>query len=106
MATKLELAIARAVELESQVVTLTTEAAEHRAHAAKMEKERDSQKGTADSWYKQMTEAKDEVAQVHGLLDAMPNPAPRKAAAADTYSSEVKFSLMTRLAAWLAMRAA
>lgn len=104
MATKYELAVARAEEAEKALDQAQESAAEHRAHAAKLEKELASAKSTSDSWYKQLTEAKNEVDQVHHLMDALPN-APARKGAANEYGSAPQFALMTRLAAWMAVRA-
>ena len=103
MATKLELAIARNVELENQVATLTAECIEHRAHCEKLAKERDYANVSKDSAYRNNAEKSAEIEQVHALLDALPNAVPRKGAPSE-YGSQVNHSLLTRLAAWIAAR--
>ena len=104
MATKYELAVAQAEEAVKALDAAQQSAAEHRAHADKLEKELASAKSTADSWYKQMNEARAEVDQVHHLMDALPN-APARKGASNEYGQAPTFALMTRLAAWMAVRA-
>ena len=49
----------------------------------------------------------EELSQLHGLLDAMPNAAPRKTIGKSEWNTEIEIEnkAMTRLAAWLSCRA-
>ena len=89
------------------VTTLLKEAkAELAAQSQEVEKlKKDLANKTAESdrWYKSRGEFEEEIKQVHTLLDALPNCIPRQSEPGE-YGGRVSHALMTRLAAWLAVR--
>lgn len=71
----------------------------------KLTKERDETKKRGDDWFKQYQERCAEIEQVNLLLDVLPGAAPRKSDDELSYNQK-SYSLMTRLAAYLAARGA
>lgn len=66
---------------------------------AKLEKDLASAKSNASTYLNMHSEKAREIDAIHTLLDALPNPPPRKVP--EGYSD---FPVMTRLAVWLASR--
>lgn len=104
MATKLEIAVQQAETATEKAREWMEAANDLRIKLDAKEKELATAKSTSDNWYKQLLQAQAEVDQVHHLLDALPN-APARKGAANEYGSAPTFAMMTRLAAWMAVRA-
>ena len=69
------------------------------ATIVKLEKDLTQAKSNASTYSTMHSEKAREIDAIHTLLDALPNPPPRKAP--EGYS---EFPIMTRLAVWLASR--
>ena len=69
----------------------------------KLIKERDSEKSGKDTFYQKANRLESEIEQVSLLLDVLPGAAPRKSEDEDRWRQK-EYTLMTRLAAYLASR--
>ena len=88
ISTQLKAALAQIEVLKTDIAAVT--------------KDRDEQKKTKENYLTLRSELEKEIEQVHILLDVLPGAAPRKAGE-DNWRTPT-YSLMTRLAAYLANR--
>lgn len=77
--------------------------ADLKAQIEKLIKERDNEKRSKDTFYDKSTRLEAEIEQVNLLLDVLPGAAPRKSEDEDRWRQK-DYTLMTRLAAYLAAR--
>lgn len=91
--------------LQAQLKAATAAAAEHKAHADKLQKELDSAKQVREHYSNRADKADAELQQIHAFLDAVPNPPARKTDPAVTggYSAD-NIGALTRLSVFLATR--
>lgn len=83
--------------------TANAEIVELRAQVDKLTKDRDSEKRSRDIFYQETKKLELEIEQVNMLLDVLPGAAPREKENEGLYSKK-SYSLMTRLASYLAAR--
>lgn len=94
---------ARKPSVATQLKNLQKEYAAQAQQVEKLTKELASNKVAQDSWYKKSDEYKAELDQAHALIDALPGSIPRKSEPGE-YGQQTTHALMTRLAAWLAVK--
>lgn len=87
----------------TQLKELRIEHAAAEQLVGKLTKERDSEKSSKDVWHKRSEEANNEIEQVHAFIDALPGAIARTVPVGE-YGGRISHGLMTRLAAWLAVR--
>ena len=90
------------ISLATQLKNLKIEHTALQQLQEKTAKERDSEKSSKDTWYKQREEAQNELNQMHSLLDVLPG-IPRKSEPGE-YGQCTTYALATRMAAFLANR--
>lgn len=83
--------------LKAELLELTKKVTE-------LEKSLAYEKGQKDYYSKRDSEAREEIEQVHALLDALPGSGPRKTEDENSWNRK-DLKTMTRLAAYLANRA-
>ena len=74
-----------------------------KAQIEKLTKERDNEKNGQKTFYDKSTRLEAEIEQVNLLLGVLPGAAPRKSEDEDRWRQK-DYTLMTRLAAYLAVR--
>jgi hypothetical protein len=94
---------ARKPSVATQLKTLRAEYAAQTQQVEKLTKELASEKSGKDCWYKKHEESKAELEQAHALIDALPGSIPRQSEPGE-YGQRTQHALMTRLAAWMAIK--
>lgn len=94
---------ARKPSVATQLKTLRAEYAAQAQQVEKLTKEAASAKSSSDAFYKRSEEYKAELDQAHALIDALPGSIPRQSETGE-YGQRTTYALMTRLAAWMAIK--
>jgi len=89
--------------IAAQLKALKIEHAAQTQEVAKLAKQLEDAKRTADYSTKSRDEAQAELNQAHALLDALPNAIPRQSEPGE-YGGRTNHALATRIGAWLAVR--
>lgn len=92
---------ARKPSLATQLKKAIAEISEHKLHIAQLSQKLVESEKNKETWYKMHSDKNDELAQVHTLLDSVPNPPPTTL----TDNQYAKLTVLTRLSVFFATRA-
>lgn len=94
---------AKKPSITKQLKDARVELAAQAQQVERLTKDLKSASDAKDAFYRARTELQTEIDQVHSLIDALPGSIPRQSEPGE-YGGRTTHALMTRLAAWLAVK--